>query len=187
MLVIQFVMILPCIFYYAFRSLRMSCDCFVCFNRIPHLRYSIYQYNAYERNIQKEERYFGMGAVNAYNNLIDDELRRTMFPSSEVSRRSTLVKASRGQSLAEAEMEYAEYKMECQRMQYLLNAANQIGRRPLENSFGKRSIPFTDEDVRRIGGEPMDGEEDQFEDQDDGPGSYQEFEGSVAFSYRDPF
>lgn len=96
MLVFQICMIIPCIFYYAFRSLRMSCDCFECFNRIPHLRYSIYQYTAYERNIQKEERYFGMGAVNAYNNLIDNELRRTMFPSSEVSRKSTLVKASRG-------------------------------------------------------------------------------------------
>jgi hypothetical protein len=51
-------------------------------------------------------------------------------------------------------------------MQYLLNAANLIGRRPLENSFGKRSIPFTDEDVRRIGGEPID--EDDEEDDDQG-------------------
>jgi hypothetical protein len=64
-------------------------------------------------------------------------------------------------------MEYAEYKIECQRMQYLLNAANQIGRRPLENSFGKRSIPFTDEDVRRIGGEPIDEEDEE----DDSQGS----------------
>ena len=37
-------------------------DCFDCYNRLPGVRYSIFQYTTYERNKNIELRY-GMGAV----------------------------------------------------------------------------------------------------------------------------
>lgn len=44
-------------------------DCFECFNRLPGVRYSIFQYSAYERNRNLEERY-GRGAVKIYEDLV---------------------------------------------------------------------------------------------------------------------
>lgn len=42
LLISELVLFTPCIIFYVFRSTTNSCDCFTCFNRIPHLRYSIY-------------------------------------------------------------------------------------------------------------------------------------------------
>jgi hypothetical protein len=44
-------------------------DCFECFNRLPGVRYSSFQFTAYERNKQLEQRY-GKGAVRIYENLV---------------------------------------------------------------------------------------------------------------------
>ena len=44
-------------------------DCFECYNRLPGVRYSSFQYNAFERNRNIELRY-GKGAVRIYEDLV---------------------------------------------------------------------------------------------------------------------
>ena len=44
-------------------------DCFECYNRLPGVRYSSFQYSAYERNRNLESRY-GKGAVKIYEDLV---------------------------------------------------------------------------------------------------------------------
>jgi hypothetical protein len=53
-------------------------DCFECYNRLPNVRYSSWQYSAFERNQLLESRY-GRGAVRIYEDLIrqaQDELEQ---------------------------------------------------------------------------------------------------------------
>ncbi|MFO0118125.1 MAG: hypothetical protein ACK521_11115 [bacterium] len=64
---------MPLFIFYAFRQTTHSCDCFNCFNRIPHLRYSIYQYTKREKNEFIMQRQIGMGAVKALDELVDRE------------------------------------------------------------------------------------------------------------------
>ena len=56
---------LPFAVYYTYYSLADTHDCFECFNRIPHLRYSIYQYTLQERNNNYELK-VGKGAVKLF-------------------------------------------------------------------------------------------------------------------------
>ena len=46
-------------------------DCFECFNRLPGVRYSSFQYSKYERNKILESRY-GRGAVLIYEKLVKE-------------------------------------------------------------------------------------------------------------------
>jgi hypothetical protein len=68
-------LILPLVIFYAFRQFFQTCNCFNCFNRIPHLRYSIYQYSNREKNQLIMQRQIGMGAVKALDDLINSELQ----------------------------------------------------------------------------------------------------------------
>jgi hypothetical protein len=71
--------LLPYIVYFAIVTFMEPHDCFDCFNRIPVLRYSIFQFTIYERNINRELQ-FGLGYVKMYNSMIrraEEESRRT--------------------------------------------------------------------------------------------------------------
>jgi hypothetical protein len=46
--------LLPYFVYFAIVMFMKPHDCFDCFNRIPVLRYSIFQFTVYERNINRE-------------------------------------------------------------------------------------------------------------------------------------
>ena len=59
----------PIIVFLAFNTFETPHDCFECYNRLPGVRYSSFQYSAYERNQNLESRY-GIGAVRMHENLM---------------------------------------------------------------------------------------------------------------------
>lgn len=61
--------LLPYIVYFAIVTFMEPHDCFDCFNRIPVLRYSIFQFTIYERNINREQK-MGLGYVKMYKSMI---------------------------------------------------------------------------------------------------------------------
>lgn len=60
---------LPIIAYLAFITCRPPHDCFKCFNRHPNLRYSIFQFDRFERQLQHEQK-VGKRVANYLDNLI---------------------------------------------------------------------------------------------------------------------
>lgn len=71
--------LMPYIVYFAIVTFMEPHDCFDCFNRIPVLRYSIFQFTIYERNVNRELQ-FGLGYVKMYNSMIrraEESSRRT--------------------------------------------------------------------------------------------------------------
>ena len=69
MVIVLLMYSIPFIAYFGVASFTKPHDCFECFNRIPTLKYSIYQYTSYERNLMREER-VGQGAVKRFNDMI---------------------------------------------------------------------------------------------------------------------
>lgn len=61
----------PFFVFLAFNSFSQSHDCFECFNRLPGVRYSSFQYTLEERNHNLEIRQ-GRGAVRNFENLLKD-------------------------------------------------------------------------------------------------------------------
>lgn len=137
--------------YFLFLSLTTPHDCFVCFNRLPNKRYSIYQYTQLERNNYREKQ-FGKGAVQRYKELVDRESDRQ--EEYLVESKMTLAKDKDGRPTPEVALEYFKYK---QMMSGLLREQDQERRdqeRQKEEflAFDQREIPITDEDVFRVGG-----------------------------------
>ena len=65
----KLLLLAPIMVFLAFNSYYAPHDCFNCYNRLPGVRYSSFQYSAYERNQNLESRY-GIGAVRMHENLM---------------------------------------------------------------------------------------------------------------------
>jgi hypothetical protein len=62
-------LLVPLIVYFLGKTFCPTHDCYECYNRLPGVRYSIFQFNRLEKNLIFEKRQ-GKGAVKIYNNLI---------------------------------------------------------------------------------------------------------------------
>lgn len=134
-------------------------DCFECYNRLPGVRYSSFQYSAYERNRNLEARY-GNGAVKIYENLVieaqkevDREIREkqkknkpgfveTVIVDEHGNTNESLVRDFRAEQarLAQMVMILDQQRLETYR------------REQAALPFNQRELPFTDDDVLRLGG-----------------------------------
>ena len=150
--------LLPYIVYFAIVTVMEPHDCFDCFNRIPVLRYSIFQFTIYERNFNRELQ-FGRGYVEMYNKMIkraEESSRRTGVSDITNQGIQTIFVADSANGQTEEEMmrEYQEQQMLFERMDgyYREQQHTQASRLLNQLAFDQREIPIDDQDVRRVGG-----------------------------------